>query len=280
MTPFEKVLVALMFALIQRETPGFRKDPDSEKAVAYKEDIAKMVKIDGQVTAAGHLVSPDVDRVILGGIRFYEGRFRSSPQDGDCRYVYPKLSWEKRRDLARGQPNGMLPAWAVKPKRVCPATGPMQISKGNRFIAPAWPEVRTMFSGIKEWDQLVAQGENVWKVGYQDKMTVQELRDPTLNVRFGYGLLWHWKVESNKKLPKHETRTTPPGTWITAWGWGKLSPINPRTVRYVDMEGKRRCELITKLLEDLEEESKKPGSGFTFAKPAGWYCGHEKTKAP
>lgn len=277
MTPLLKALVALMFAMIARETPGFRKDPECERAVAFREDIAKMAEIDQKIGSQGLLVSPEVDPIILGGIRFYEARFRSAPSDGDCSYVYPTYTWEERR---KHEVRGMLPKAMVEPKRVCPAIGPMQVSANNRFIAPAWPEVRSQFSGIKTWDTLVSQGANIWKVGYEDKMTVDELRDPEMNVRMGYAFLMHWKAESNRGLPARETRKTPPGSWITAWGWGKLSPANPRTVRYVDMEGKRRCEVITKLMEGLEEASRVPGSGFSFRAPTGWYCGHEKSRAP
>lgn len=277
MTPLLKALVALMFAMIVRETPGFKQNPESEKALAFRDDIAKMVEIDQKIASQGLLVSPEVDPIILGGIRYYEARYRSEPNDGDCYFKYPKYSWEERR---KHEVNGMLPKHMVEPKRICPAVGPMQINKNNRFIAPAWEEVRSQFAGIKDWDKLVAQGENIWKVGYQDKMTVEELRDPELNVRLGYSLLMHWKAESDRDLPAHESRKTPPGSWITAWGWGKLSPVNPRTVRYVDMEGKRRCEVITKLMVDLEEASRAPGSGFHYRVPAGWFCGHEKTRAP
>jgi hypothetical protein len=277
MTPLMKALVALMFAMISRETPGFRKDPEGEKATAFKDDIAKMVEIDQKIAGQGLLVSPDVDPIILGGIRYYEARYRSRPNDGDCYFKYPEYSQEERR---KREVNGMLPKHMVEPKRVCPAVGPMQINKNNRFIAPAWPEVRQQFAGIKTWDALVAQGVSVWKVGYRDRLTVDELRDPEMNVRLGYSLLLHWKAESDKDLPKHETRKTPPGSWITAWGWGKLSPVNPRTVRYVDMEGKRRCEVITKLMRGLEEASLQPNSGFHYRVPTGWYCGHEKEHAP
>jgi hypothetical protein len=272
-----KALVALMFAMIVRETPGFKKDPDCEKAQAYKNDIAQMVKIDQKVASQGKLISPEVDPIILGGIRFFEARYRSKPHDGDCRFVYRKYTWEERRKY---EVNGLLPKSMVEPKKVCPAIGPMQINKNNRFIAPAWEEVRQQFSGIKDWDKLAAQGENIWRIGYQDKMTMKELRDPELNVRLGYSFLLHWKAESNKDLPAHENRNTPPGAWITAWGWGKLSPPNARTVRYVDMEGKRRCKVITKLMEGLEKASQEPNSNFTFRVPNGWYCGHEKEKAP
>jgi len=277
MTPLMKALVALMFTMIANETPGFRQNPDSEKAVAFKEDIAKMAEIDQKIGSQGLLVSPEVDPIILGGIRFYEARYKSKPRDGDCHFKVPnysKAEWKKHAV------NGLLPAHMVQPQKVCPAVGPMQISKNNRFIAPAWPEVRQQFSGIKNWDKLAGQGVDIWKVGYQDKLTVKEMRDPEINVRLGYSLLVHWKVESNKDLPEHEKRKTPPGAWITSWGWGRLSPVNHRTVRYVDMEGKRRCELVTKLMKGLEEKSKEPDSGFHYRVPKGWYCGHEKLPAP
>jgi hypothetical protein len=277
MTPLMKAIVTLMFTMIANETPGFRKDPESEKAIAFKEDIARMAEIDYKIGSQGLLVSPEVDPIILGGIRFYEARFKSAPRDGDCEYKYPKYSNAERKRLAF---NGMIPEHMMRPTRVCAAVGPMQISRNTRFIVPAWPEVRQQFSGIKTWDKLVADGVGVWEVGRKDKMTIKELRNPELNVRLGYSLLLHWKNESSKGLPKDEKRSAPPGAWITAWGWGRLSPNNPRTVRYVDMEGKRRCELITRLMKDLEEMSKQPGSGFKYRVPQGWYCGHEKTKAP
>lgn len=277
MTPLMKAIVTLMFTMIANETPGFRKDPESEKAKAFKEDIAKMAEIDHKIGSQGLLVNPEVDPIILGGIRFYEARFKSAPRDGDCQYKYPQYSNEERKRLAV---NGLIPEHMMQPTKVCAAVGPMQISRNNRFIGPAFPEVRQQFSGIKTWDVLVAKGVGVWEVGRQDQLTLKELRDPETNVRFGYSLLLHWKEESGKGLPQYEKRSTPPGAWMTAWGWGKLSPVNPRTVRYVDHEGKRRCKLITKMMKDLEEMSKKPNSGFSYRMPKGWYCGHEKTKAP
>lgn len=278
MAPLAKALVALMFTIISRETPAIRQHPDGERAQAYRADIAQMVAIDEQVAAAGKLVNPEVDRVLLGAIRYYEARFRSQPKDGDCHWKHPRVSTAQR--IKYQDEHGMAPAWLMKPKWVCAATGPMQISKGNRYIAPAWPEVRQLFSGIKQWDVLVRQGADPWSVGKADRLSVAELKQPATNVRFGYALLWHWKVEADQGLPESEPRTTPPGVWLTAWGWGKLPPLNPKTVRYVDMEGKRRCQLMTRMMRDLAAAAAKPGSGFSFQVPAGWYCGHEPSAKP
>lgn len=277
MTPLIKAIILLMFTLIAKESPGLSKDPESEKAVAIKEDIAKMAWIDQKIGGQGLLVSPEVDPIILGGIRFYESRFKSIPRDGDCQFKYPTYSQEERKKI---EVNGLIPKNMMQGTRICAAVGPMQISRNTRFVSPAWPEVRQQFSGIKSWDTLVTEGINIWEVGRKDQMTIEELRDPEMNVRLGYSYLLHWKNESNNNLSKNEKRSTPPGTWITSYGWGRVSPANPRTVRYVDHEGIRRCRLITNMMKDLEEMSKQPNSGFEYRVPKGWYCGHEKTTAP
>lgn len=273
MTPFVQTLVAIMFGMIAREVPAIRQDPEGERARAYRADIAKMAEIDEQVAAPGKLVNPRVDQVLLAAVRFYEARFRSAPADGDCSYVTPSLSYEQR--VRHAGPKGLVPAWMVQPRRVCPAIGPMQISSGNRFLAPSFAEVRELFHKVRPWDVLVGQGHDPWTVGRVERLSVEDLRDPLTNVRLGYALLWHWKVAADLGLPARETRATPPGVWLTAWGWGKLPGPHPRTVRYVDREGRQRCALATRLLAQLAEAAHAEGSGFRFEVPEGWYCGHE-----
>jgi len=99
MTPLMKALVTLMFTMIANETPGFRQDPDSEKAMAFKEDIAKMAEIDQKIGSQGLLVSPEVDPIILGGIRFYEARYKSEPRDGDCQFKVPTRNGKRTQSM-------------------------------------------------------------------------------------------------------------------------------------------------------------------------------------
>lgn len=271
---FTEALVLIMWAMIVQEIPSWKGNLDNKEAAEYREDIEHMVKIDAKVARPGYLVDPQVDRAILGGVRFYEARFQSEPSDGDCVLKRPKINKEKARAMRRKH-GGLLPRWFVRPKRVCSAVGPMQIAKGNRSILPAWEEVRILFDGIKSWKQEVEEGTSPWKL---EGASMAELRDPEFNVRFGYGTLWHWKNAC--RGAKADPRDAPVGAWLTAFGWGRCPPANWRSVVYVDREGRRRCEKITTIMTSLEELSQKPGSAFTFEVPDDWWCGHEPSAMP
>lgn len=219
------MLTEIMLSMVLHEVPALEKHPD--KLEAWRSDIEAMVEIDRTVTKSGVLFSPEVDRIVLAGVRWYEARFRSKPRDGDC---YVRHGWDKP---------GPVPEW-YRPRRICPAVGPMQIVQANRYVIALWPEAQ--------------------KLGISEPVTVEQLRDPEMNVRHGYATIAHWKNECGGTL----------GTWLTAFGWGDCpSRKNPKIRKhYVDREGVRRCALITALLER------------TMNKPEGWICGHEKRKIP
>lgn len=262
-----QALVWIMWSMIAREVPGWQQNPNGEGATKYRADIERMVRVDAKVTKPGYLVNPTVDRAILGGVRFFESRFQSKPRDGDC-----IKHWHRYMHLPSGQwPSGYTPVLTTK----CPAKGPMQIAEGNLGVLPAWEETRILFDGIKPWKQEVESGANEWRL---KKLTVDEARDPELNVRLGYATIWHWK--NTCKTGRGDPRSSPVGAWLTAFGWGKCPPPNWRTVLYVDREGRRRCEKITTILRALEKLSKKPEAQFEFTVPEQWWCGDEKTVKP
>lgn len=259
---FWQSLVLLMQMMLVWEAPGVKEAPGLHRE--WNQDIVEMVDVDRKVAAKGILFDPETDAVILGGIRWYESRLRKEPKDGDCytRMIYPPK--DKHLELRKKDPNWLLPKWSIKKVTRCPAKGPMQISYNTRQAVPAYAEVREIFDGIKPWKKQFENGTNQWKL--TPLLTEDEFKNPEINVRLGYGILWHWKNESSKGLPADEIRQAPLGAWLTAWGWGKLSPVNWKTVRYVDKEGVRRCAVITAMLEKLNK------------KPSNWFCGHEQKK--
>jgi hypothetical protein len=264
---FSQALAIIMWSMIVREIPVWKANPDSPNAVAYRKDIALMIEVDRKVTQRGVLVSPEIDRLLIGGMRFFEGRFQSRPKDGDC-----IRGWHSYYHVPRGRwPQGYVP----KPYTKCPAKGPMQISEGNLGILPAWEETRELFADLQPWKQRVAEGVNPWHL---KKLTVDELREPETNVRLGYAALWHFK-NTCKGRPADD-RSTPPGGWMTAWGWGKCPPPNRRAVIYVDKEGRQRCEKTTQMMRGLEALSRKDESQFTFQVPEDWWCGNESGEKP
>lgn len=259
---FEQALFVVMWGLLTKEAPRLQ-DETRPNTQAYKAVVERMIAVDAKV-ADGSLVDTQTDRLLIAGIRFYESRFREKPADGDC---FQKWTGERTKN--------------AKSHKVCNAVGPMQISKSNLALVPVFPEVRAAFVGIKPWDHMVSVDKvDPWKLHQKAPMTEAELRDPEMNVRLGYAILRHWKVTADEGLPSTETRKTPPGVWMTAFGWGKLPGLDPRTVRSVDFEGRRRCEMVTAMMTQLEELAKKPGAKFTFARPKGWWCGHEKGTMP
>jgi hypothetical protein len=265
---FSQALVLIMWANIMQEVPAFRQEPDSDTAKQYKDDIARMVAVDDKVASLGYLVEPETDRVLIGSMRWFEARYQSKPKDGDC-----IRNWHPYRNVPSGRwPQGYVPVFKTK----CPAKGPMQISEGNLRIMPAWQEVRSVFADIKPWQQQVDEhGVNPWKL---QPASIDELRDPEVNVRFGYSALWHWKNTCTGR--RDDPRSTPAGVWMTAWGWGKCPPPSRRTVGYVDREGRRRCDKATTMMKRLVELARSPQASFDYTLPDGWYCGHEKRAKP
>ena len=115
--------------------------------------------------------------------------------------------------------------------KVCSVQGPMQLMKGANAFLPAY--------------------DPSWK-----GVTSKDLRDPRTNVDAAYTVLAQRKTDCGG----------PPGVWITAYGQGKCPTWTWRDgkrVRKIDWEGRRRCALLTALLEQ------------TGRKPDGWLCGHE-----
>jgi hypothetical protein len=243
---FETALATVMMAAILKEVPRLPQYPD--KLASYQAEVAQMIEVDRKVAERGALVNPEIDRLLLGSVRFFESRFRVAPKDGDCReHRYANLpsgSWPVGFDVTKA------PKW-------CPAKGPMQIDFGTRFVIPTWPEAREL--GIEK-----------------RRYTEDEWREPVFNVRLGYTILAHWKAESDRGV----RRTTPPGVWFTAFGWGKVPPFNRRTVRYVDREGRRRCEFATSMMTELARLATQKDAGFSFALPSDWWCGHEAGPMP
>jgi len=116
----------------------------------------------------------------------------------------------------------------VVTKIICNSIGNMQISKG----AVNW-----------------AKNLNPEKF---KNLTVEDLRDRTINTEVGYAILKHFKNTCKSSLP---------GVWITAFGEGHCPKHNQ-----LDFEGVRRCAVLTAQLN----------ANGTL--PPNWKCGHEGKK--
>lgn len=103
-------LVALLISLVLAEAPVLAIPDAAEDLARYRAGVAHLARLDIEAGAAGALVSPDVDPVVLATIQWYESRLRPDVEDGDC---YLLRSWAGLR-------------------RVCRAVGPMQLTTSAR----------------------------------------------------------------------------------------------------------------------------------------------------
>lgn len=213
-----QAIAALVMGLIMREAPNVREG--TKDYADFSSSIAQMLEYHS-VTSDGSLVDKDYDVLLLAAVNYRENRMKLPAPDGDCRWGHkldhlPSGAW----------PDGYKPTI----KQVCNAVGPMQINKGAGYQSQDWPEVKRVLPAAA-------------------KLKVDELRDPTTNVIFGYAILQHWK---NTCLDK-DGGTAPMGVWLTAYRLGKC-PTYGKNKQYVDHEAKLRCKIANDMAKDLAKD--------------------------
>jgi hypothetical protein len=253
---FEQALVMIMLAMITKEAPGIKRN--DKRLIAYEKDIAHMVAIDKKVVGnrTDLFMDPRVSRLFLGSVRFSEARFKAKPKDGDCRSYYVDFNKQIR---ARKKAGKKIPQWMyTTTRKSCPAKGPMQITQGpHNLVGRYWAEGKAL--------------------KLPKTINLEQLRDPEMNVRLGYAIHWHWKVEAEKKLAKQKRfhMQPPPGVWFAAYRRGRLTGYDGWTGFRLDHEARARCKRMTHMMKELEKVSKLKGSKFSFEVPKDWWCGNE-----
>ena len=254
---FSEALIMIMLAMITKEAPGIKRN--DKRLIAYEKDIAHMVAIDKKVVGdrTDLFADPRISRLFLGSVRFSEARFKAKPKDGDCRRVSVDYSKQIRPLKKAGK---KIPMWMyTTTRKICPAKGPMQITQGpHELVARYWDEGKIL--------------------KLPKKISLEQLRDPEMNVRLGYAIHWHWKVEAEKRLAKQERLygKPPPGVWFAAYRRGRLTGYDGWTGFRLDHEARTRCRRMTHMMKELEKASNKKGAKFSFSAPTDWWCGHEK----
>lgn len=218
---FTAALAFAVLTLIAREDPTMR-DRAPETFAAFQQSVGKLVPLHIETAKPGHLVSPEMDALILASVNYAETRFRLPAPKGDCYRTHryrgvPSMRW----------PKGYVP----KMQWVCPAVGPMNIAQGNRLVVHEWPEVVSLLPGIVE-----------------ERLTVKAMEQSATNIRLAYGILHHWKNACpNKGKPASVA------SWLTAYRWGRCTPQHWNK-RHFDGEARVRCERIDTMADIMRQQ--------------------------
>ncbi len=232
MASIASALAAFVMSLILREAPTLRED--AAKQTKYTTDVTTLVNLHDEVSD-GRLINHDMDMLILTAVNYRESRLKNPSKDGDCHFVssmdgVPSARW----------PKGYVPTQ----KLVCNAVGPMQIAKGNLHNLPSWPEVSSEFSD-RGWSSDEPASIK------QNPITLEELRDPKVNVRLAYAALEHWKNVCRDK----DGAEAPVGVWFTAYRYGRCPAKHRSGEFYVDEEAKTRCSLVASMVDALSADA-------------------------
>lgn len=146
-------LVSVMIAAASYEVPALK---TASEGTRYEVSIRTLSALNEDVGKEGYLVSPEVDPILLAANQYFESRFRTYVDDGDCTFYAT---------------------------RICRAVGPMQIHRGaSSWVARLDPtlnagtvgelrmperNVRAGYAILKHWKQTCGGTPGVWMTAYR-----------------------------------------------------------------------------------------------------------------